>query len=487
MELEHSRALLLASGVTTTPASRLEQRLNDSVVAISVDPDMPTAGLTARVLVTTLRRGPGHLVLVEDGLPRSMVDDLIAAAAAVDPTRPLRVTRAVPDTVTSWVHVGPAVLGQVIRVVPDGHGAHLTSTRTAVIRPARPGTPLGAVYAAALAAGEVFKHTARVLAQRRVIHRHLRFCPVTLTTDLTACPLLPGPLRLDLALLGVGAIGTGIVLLLRELDAEGTLLAVDRQRYAPENKGTYSLGGTVEVETAPWKVDIARQNLPRIDVTPFYEPVENLIKAVDDRQIPWPRLVLTAFDTEDARRDAQRLWPDRLIDAATGDTMLGLHDHRHGLDPCMWCLFPVRRDQPSGTQRVAKRLGLPVELLAQADTVLAEEHLAGLSNEHQRQLSPHLGTPMCGLAQAAGLTDLDDNGYMPSIPFVSLQAACLSVGRLLGTHLSIDPADNFIQYDSLIGPQAASIETMRVRADCICRTRTRTIGKVRATRLAANR
>ncbi len=485
MEPEHSRALLLASGVTSTPASRLEQRLNDSVVAVSVDPGMPGAELTARVLVTTLRRGPGHLVLLDDRLTHHMVADLVAAATAIDPTRPLRITRTVPDSVTTRVHVGASVPGQVIRVVPDGHGAHLASTRTAVIRPARPGTPLGAVYAAALAAGEVFKHTARVLTRRRVIHRHLRFCPVTCTTDLAACPIPTGPLRMDLALLGVGAIGTGIVLLLRELDAEGTLLAADRQRYAPENKGTYSLGGVAEVETAPWKVDLARQNLPRFDVTPFHDPVESLIKAVDDGKAPWPRLVLTAFDSADARRDAQRLWPDRLIDAATGDTMLGLHDHQYGNDPCMWCVFPVRRNQPSGAERIAEQLGLPVELLAEADTILTDEHLAGLTDEQRRRLVPHLGTPMCGLARATGLTSLDANGYMPSIPFVSLQAACLSVGRLLATHLGVDTPSNFIQYDSLIGPQAASIDAMRIRLDCICRTRAHTIDKVRAARARA--
>lgn len=484
MEIEHSRALLLAGRVTGTSVSRLEQRLDDSVVAVSVDPRMPAAALTARVLITTLRRGPGHIVLIDDGMPRTLVDDLVSAAAAIDPTRMLRLARTAPDHAVAWVHVGPSMPGRVIRVVPDGYGAHVAGTRTAMIRPSRPGTELGAVYAAALAAGEVFKHTAQVLARRRVIHRHLRFCPVTWSTDLTACPLLAAPPRLDLALLGVGAIGTGIVLLLRELAAEGTLLAVDRQQYAPENKGTYSLGGTAEVAAATWKVELAKQSLPSFDVTPFPKPVETLIQAVDNGQVPWPALVLAVFDSEDARREAQRLWPDRLIDAATGDTMLGLHDHRNRLDPCMWCLFPIRRDQPSGAERVAAQLGLPADLLAQADILLTEEHLVGLTADERRRLTPHLGKPMCGLARAVGLTGLDADGYMPSIPFVSLQAACLSVGRLLASQLGLEPRGNFIQYDSLIGPQAASIDNMRVRPDCLCQTRARTIDRVRTARAA---
>lgn len=168
---EHSRALLLATQVSGASASQLERRLDDSVVAISVDAEMPQSELVARVLITTLRRGPGHLVLIRDGLPTRIVDALLAACAAVDPTRPLRVARTAPDDLTARVHVGPSLPGQAIRVVPDGCGAHLAGARTAVIRPVRAGNALGAIYAAALGAGEVFKHTARVVTRRRVVHR----------------------------------------------------------------------------------------------------------------------------------------------------------------------------------------------------------------------------------------------------------------------------------------------------------------------------
>lgn len=485
MRTEHSRALVLATRVTGASVSQLERRLDNTVVGISVDAEMPHGELTTRVLLTTLRRGPGHLVLIGDGIPARVVDALQAACANIDPTRPLRVERTIPDNLTTRVHIGPSVPGQAIRVVPDGYGAHVAGARTAVIWPARAGNALGAIYAAALGASEVFKHTARTVTGRRVVHRHLRFCPVTLSTDLTRSPTLQGPIPLELALIGIGAIGTGIVLILSELDTAGTILAVDRQRYALENRGTYSLGGTAETQTAPWKVDLARQALPRFDVIPFPEPVDALVKAIDSGRAPWLPLVLTALDSAEARRNPQRLWPDRLIDAATGDTMLGLCDHRYGVDPCMMCVFPVRRDEPSGAERVAEQLGLSVDLLASADTVLTAQHLVGLTDSQRRRLTPHLGKPVCGLARATGLTDLDADGFMPSIPFVSLQAACLSVGRLLAACLDLKAPGNFVQYDSLIGPQAASIETMRKRESCLCTTRASTIEKVRAARAIA--
>lgn len=94
-------------------------------------------------------------------------------------------------------------------------------------------------------------------------------------------------------------------------------------------------------------------------------------------------------------------------------------------------------------------------------------------------LAPHLGKPVCGLAQAVGLADLGADGYQPAIPFVSLQAACLAVGRLIASQLSLRPRGNLVQYDGLIGPQATTTEEMRQRPGCICATRTTVIEQVR--------
>src|SRR5579859_78214 len=221
VSVEHSRALLLAQSATSAPPGQLEQHHDSSIVAISIDPDLPMSFLTARVLVSTLRRGLGTLVLLREGLPRPMVHDLEETAAAIDPSRPLRIETVLPGEPTVRLHIGTSVTGRAVRVVPEGYGARIATARTAVIRPSRPGNELGAAYAAALVAAEAFKHTAAVLPARRVLHRHLRFCPVTLSAGLSAAPPLPGVLTMGLSLIGVGAIGTGIVLVLSELPAEG--------------------------------------------------------------------------------------------------------------------------------------------------------------------------------------------------------------------------------------------------------------------------
>jgi hypothetical protein len=477
---DYSRGLLLAQKATGRDASELARALSASKVTVSIDPEMPAALLTARVLLTTLRRGPGQLILARESVPGPWIEQLTTAVAAVDPEQPLTVT-ASPTGPGVQLHIGTGH-SHAIRVVPDGHGAHIAGDPSTVITPARPASPLGAIYAAALGAAEAFKWTAQVLPARRVLHRHLRFCSVTLSDDLTAAPDLPPALVFDLTQVGIGAIGTGTILLLQMLEAEGRLLAVDCQRFGPENRGTYSLGGAAEVAAAPWKADMARQALPRFDVTPFRQPVAELPAAIDSGDVPWFPVALTALDTAAARRDAQRLWPDRLIDAGTADTMLGIHDHHHDRGPCLICFFPTDRSGPSAAERLADATGLPLERAMRGDDPLTAEDLAQLTADQQQTLEPHLGKPVCGLAQAVGLTGLDADGYQPSIPFVSLQAACLAVGRLVSSQLGLRPPGNLVQYDGLVGPHATSIEEMYPRPDCVCTTRASGIEQVRRQR-----
>ncbi len=484
MGVEHSRALKLAEGVSGKTASALERHLDSSAVVVSVDSEMPQAHLTARTLVATLRRGLGEIVLIASGLEDSFITELQEASAAIDPRRGIRVLSE-SDRIplgSVRIHVGPTLQAPAIRIVPEGYGAHVAASSPAAIRIRRPGNEIGAVYAASLGAAEVFKHTALVSANRRVLHRHLHFCPMSLSGDLLAAPDLPTRRAFDLTLVGMGAIGTGIVFLLDALGAQGRIVLIDRQRFARENLGTYSIGSMADVEEGPWKVDLAKRYLRRFDVFPVPAAVSDAIRSVDAGKMAWTSIVLAALDSPEARRDAQRLWPDRLIDAQTGDTMLGFCDYQHGIDPCMFCVFPPDQG-PSGAELVAERLGLSTKELADPDAVLTEADLQGKTANQQDLLRPHVGKPMCGLAQATGLSGLDADGFMPSVPFISLQAACLSVARLVAATNGTDTVrNNFVQYDGLFGPQAATIEAMKRRPGCVCSARASSIDVVRTSR-----
>ena len=89
------------------------------------------------------------------------------------------------------------------------------------------------------------------------------------------------------------------------------------------------------------------------------QPIGEVLGSFNSHELPWTPLVLGAVNSSEGRRDIQRLWPDQLIDAQTGDTMLGIRDYRRGRDPCMFCVFPVDDEGRSGADIVAQRLGLP--------------------------------------------------------------------------------------------------------------------------------
>jgi hypothetical protein len=481
MTREHSRAIRLAAGAAGRGESDLENAMNAARVVVSADASLPGVELTTKTLLTTLRRLPGELVLEPASLSRRTLDGLAEAVAAIDPERPLTIGRS--SDASARLHVGTARGDEAIRIVPEAHGAHVAGQRTARIRPTIAPSGLGCIYAAALGAAEAFKFTARVRPDRRVVHRHLRFCPVTLTSDLRAATLLTDvPDELDFTLVGVGAIGTGVSLIVSELDIAGRAIPVDVQAFALENRGTYSLGGMDDVEAHTAKVELARRALTRFDVLPFPQRVEELPDAIDRGDVPWTPLVVCGLDSPEARRAAQLLWPNQLVDAATGDTTLGLHEHVHSEGPCMICFFPEDRNAPAAVERLSEITGLPVELLVRGDEILRDEHLTNLTDDQRARLSKLVGKPVCGLARAVGLTDLDAGDYQPSIPFVSLQAAALAVGRVIAADL--DSRANLVQYDGLIGPSSATLERMRPVAGCYCQTRATTIELVRARRRA---
>src|SRR5207247_5990894 len=141
-------------------------------------------------------------------------------------------------------------------------------------------------------------------------------------------------------------------LILGQLPTRGSVFLVDRERFAPENVATYSLGGRSAAEKRPWKVDLAAAALGGIDVLRTTEPAENLAHLIDQGSLPWPRIILSGLDSIDARHATQRLWPDMLIDAATGDTFVGIHVAQPR-NPCLLCFLPPRQSAPSAAARLA--------------------------------------------------------------------------------------------------------------------------------------
>jgi molybdopterin/thiamine biosynthesis adenylyltransferase len=346
---------------------------------------------------------------------------------------------------------------------------------------------LAIAYTAAIAAGEAFKYAIAIDASRCVRHSELAFCPVTLSGDLAAAPMPGVGTMLYLGLVGNGAIGTAYARILGGLKFSGShALLADPETYARENVGTYSLGNIADAEAKHPKVRLAATAMQGWNIEKVQGPVSQVVAKIDGERLLWPPVVLTGLDSIQARYDAQALWPDRLIDAATGDTVVGLHDVVPG-GPCLRCFMPIPTSPGSAAQRLAEELGLPVDLLMNGDVDLTEQDVANLAVEQREILKPFVGTPICGLASALGLTGDSEDTYRPSVPFVSQQAACLGVGRLLASLAGVSDLPNFIQYNTLIGPQSMTRLDRHPTPGCYCQQRAATITIVRATRRTRTR
>jgi hypothetical protein len=477
MRVEESRTVRLAARVTRGEENELAMRLKEGSTHISIDPSVAGAADCAEVLVSTQLRGPGRVSVDPRGFTAGEMAALTSMQEALRPSEPLQVTSLPASSAT---HIAVARNGGNISVVPDGHGARLARGRPLAQR--RAPSALGIVFAASLAAGEAFKEAAQIspeYAQRPV---EMAFCPVTLGGVLDVAPSLPTDWKPLLTLAGVGAINTAASMILGRLTASGNCLSIDRERYDRENVGTYSLGTTHDVSSGAAKVDLPPMALHGWRHCRHEGDIASAILEVDRGTLPWTPVVLAGLDNHEARADAQRLQADRLLDAATSDSVVGLRDAKPE-GPCLLCML-VPRARPAPTDALVK-LGIPYELaLAPGKAVVDESIIASAADDAARELlRSQRGTPICGLLRAAGLTDLEADDFMPAVPFISQQAACLSVGRLIAIATGIDrDLPNFFQYDALIGPHAAVRQHRIPNPHCVCQQRAATVDAIRKER-----
>jgi hypothetical protein len=479
IDLRHSRASRLGATVSQATEVTLAARLEGARIQLSVDTSIAGAADLARVLVSTLRRQPGEIFFDLDG-GESLSVELQSLAAAIDPRRSLAIGRTADPTVT--VHIGVDERAS-LHVIPDGHGVRLA--REGLLEQSRPPTGLGVVFAAALVAGEIFKVSAQVYPHLRIDYERLDFCPVALSDDLEQVPLRIPDGKLDLTLVGLGAVGSATSLILSLFDVCGRLVLIDDEDFAEENLGTYSLGTAVDAASGTPKVDLAAGKLNSFECHPFRGRVEQAIREIDEGRLPWTPVVLSGLDSVAARHATQRLWPDLLIDSATGDTAAGIRVCPDD-EACLMCLVQESQRETSAMTELIELTGLSREDLTIGSRLITEEDVERARPEVRARMRRAVGAPVCGLGRATGLAEGGEDDFRPSIPFVSQQSACLGVGRLIarlhGLEGTAELDANVVQYDTLIGPSQVSAVTLRPRQDCYSVVRRPIIEQVREQR-----
>lgn len=456
MSADYSRALRLGSLAAEDDETSLRERVEAAQVHVTADIELPGVAAALPVLIADLRRFPVTLSFDPAGgdsvLSSAIIDDLQQIAVGIDADRPLQIGRSPREAL--HVHLGARPPSTArISAVPDGHGARLRRAGRAFPTLNAAGTGLGAVLAAALLTGEAFKV---ITALRPTAHRPadiLDFCPVTISGAPGGFAGLPAELP-ALALVGAGAIGTAVALILDNLGLSGSLAVVDPQEYEPPNVITYSLGTLEDARARVLKVQLLARHLPGFDVLHVHGTAQTMLERIDDGTAPWPGIVLGAVDSIDARHELQRIYADLTLDGSTGGragTTLALREGTP-LGPCVRCYYRRREASagPSTEQRLHDVTGLPIARIARGDDPLTAADIRDLAPDQRERLLAHLGKPVCGLGRLLGLAPGAEDGYRPSAAFVAQQAACLVVGGLLArTTGLITGAMRDLEYDAL--------------------------------------
>lgn len=394
------------------------------------------------------------------------------------------------DAVLSVGRIGRADLPWTV-INSQGWLARLSSTGENLPGSCDQWNPVGALAAASLGVSEVFKRLINLNEQRGPLLSGTVFSLWSYATGgEDPGPPIPARIEVDLALFGVGAIGNGIVHLLRKLPLAGRIDIVDGQCFGAENLGTCFLIGPAEVEQAKEKALFAEALLGGPVATKGYsETISEYTKRLGT--LPYPRVVLNALDSIDARHEAQGIWPDIVIDGAIGQFECQVSCHPWGPDvACLQCLF---RHPPASADAIAARAtGLSHRRIHEPDSLVTNADVESSSAERREFLRERLGRPVCSVIHEAVAKQISEDSlpehFRPSVPFVATMSAAMVVGELVRFMTGSEPLlEPRFQFDLLFGPELGQLLGQRRREGCVCTTRASNIDKIRNSRVRHER
>jgi molybdopterin/thiamine biosynthesis adenylyltransferase len=342
--------------------------------------------------------------------------------------------------------------------------------------------PVGALAAACLGVGEVFKRLIKLRPERGEMLDGFSFSLRSYLAGETDCgPALPPSLEVDLLLVGGGAIGNGIVRMLSQLHLRGHIDIVDAQTYADENLGTCLLLGTADLGISKAATLARYLQAPLVRAEPFKMTFEDYAR--QGRRTP--DVVLNGLDNIPARHQVQRTtWSDLIVDGAIGDFTCQVSRHPWPDDvACLVCLF---REPPGASAELVQReaTGLTPESLARPVTPLSAADVDRAPVEKREFLRARLGKPICSVIQEGVALKISEDeqqkGFEPSVPFTACFSACMVVAEMVA-HIMKWPsvlAPRF-QFDFLMGPQYGHELPQGRRPSCIC-SRHKNIERARA-------
>jgi molybdopterin/thiamine biosynthesis adenylyltransferase len=359
------------------------------------------------------------------------------------------------------------------------------------------GNPFGAMAAAALGAAEVFKHLVKPHSERAGFYGDTTFSTFDYSVGrFDPGPELPRSLVLSPSLLaGVGAVGTAFLMALREVpDVKGELVTVDKECLDdPSNLNRYSLAREEDVrpEGPLPKTALATRAFAgtSVSIREVQKEVKEMTGEIERGTIRRPQVILCALDNNPSRHELQDLWPDLLLEGATGGTVLQVSrcQYEQGL-ACLRCLHPLQEGpKHSYEERIRELSGLPLAWIAAAvhdpSLPLTADVVAQAPATTRECLLAHIGKQACGvLADIESLSTLakEKQPVEPAVSFVSMMSGVLMaaeyVKKLMGAHSTLK---TFFQADLMFPLEMAILQTVKKSADCYCVRRKDVIARYR--------
>lgn len=196
----------------------------------------------------------------------------------------------------------------------DGWIARVSSCGKKLELGANRANAIGAIGAACLGVGEVFKRLIALKRSRGIFPDAVAFSFWTYREELHDEGPDIAALNIDVMLIGCGAIGSGTAYILSRLPISGRAVAVDPQTYRSENFGTSIILRETDYDKP--KVEVVIELLGgKLKTEPL--PVDiAALKPKFDGQLP--DIILAGLDEVDPRHQVQQLWPSLVIDGAVG-------------------------------------------------------------------------------------------------------------------------------------------------------------------------
>lgn len=381
------------------------------------------------------------------------------------------------------VRIGAGGVMRHVAGSADGWTAIVSGSGDDVPEIAESTNVFGALAAAAFVASEVFRHVLPVSEKYRWHAPLTAYSVFEYDRPSFVPPMLARPdLRTTPLLFGVGAIGQACIDALAWSEARGTIRCVDKGYVDDEtnlNRSVLALEEDVDAHRP--KVDLADRRLAgsELKLIPHCQEMSSVLAAIERGALPWPRVVASALDTSDDRRELQGVWPDALVDAATGDSTVQIFRHIAGSQlSCLRCVYHEVATGRSYEQSLAAKTGLSeLEIsaaLADPQALVDDGILARVDPSVRDLAERHMGADVCGFLSAAEALseENEEETALVSVSFSSYLAGVFLAAEIVKAELGIETRlPGIYQIDPLQNLLPDAPFTWNRRSSCYCVTR----------------